>query len=174
MGVTNKLANKNILVIGGPSGIGFAVAQKALEDGAYVTVSSSSEERVSSALDRLRASNPERALAARSYGADLSIRDKLEKTIKVFLKYTAELSPIDHIVLTAGNVPPLVPLAEASFDVFEAFLTVWFFGAMVVGKFASNYMTPSKYLSITLMTGTQSKKPSFWLPPAVAGAVGEE
>ncbi|KAJ5826135.1 hypothetical protein N7474_003273 [Penicillium riverlandense] len=171
MGATNKLANKNILLIGGTSGIGFAVAQQAFESGANVTISSSSEERVSNALDRLRASNPARASAARSYVADLSIREKLEKTIEDLLKYTAEPSPIDHIVFTAGNVPPLVPLAEASFDIFEAFLTVRFFGAMMVGKFASKYMAPSKCSSITLTTGTQSKKPSFWLPPAVAGAV---
>ncbi|KAJ6111164.1 hypothetical protein N7486_003399 [Penicillium sp. IBT 16267x] len=97
--------------------------------------------------------------------------EKLETTIKNLLKFSAESSPIDHIVFTAGNVPPLVPLAEASFDDVEAFLTVRFFGAMAVAKYAPKYMSISKTSSISLTSGTQSKKPSFWLPPSIAGAV---
>lgn len=169
----NRLADKNILLIGGTSGIGFAVAKQSLDDGANITISSSSGERVTKAVDRLRTHNSARASAVRSYVADLdlSIRDTLEKSVEDLLKFASEEPPIDHIVFTAGNVPTLVPLAEASFDDVEAFLTVRFFGAMAVGKYALKYVAASKSSSITLTTGTQSKKPSFWLPPAVTGMV---
>jgi NAD(P)-dependent dehydrogenase (short-subunit alcohol dehydrogenase family) len=167
----SKLAKRNILLIGGTSGIGFAVAKQALSDGASITISSSSEEKVSRAVERLRASNPANTSAIRSQVADLSVRDKLETTIEDLLKFSSEFSPIDHIVFTAGNVPPLVPLSEASFDDVEAFLTVRFFGAVAVAKYAPKYMSISKTSSITLTSGTQSKKPSFWLPPAIAGAI---
>ncbi|KAJ5578717.1 uncharacterized protein N7459_007681 [Penicillium hispanicum] len=168
---TNRLADKNILLIGGTSGIGFAVARQSLDDGANITISSSSKEKVARAVDFLRTHNPARASAVRSYVADLSIRDKLESTVEDLLRFAAEPSPIDHIVFTAGNVPPLVPLEEASFEDVKAFLTVRFFGAMAVAKYAPKYVAASKASSITLTTGTQSKKPTLWLPPAIAGAV---
>ncbi|KAJ5925878.1 hypothetical protein N7454_007388 [Penicillium verhagenii] len=157
MATVSKLENKNIL--------------QALADGANITISSSSEEKVANAVQRLRHINPTKASAIRSQVADLSIRDQLETTIESLLSFSAEASPIDHIVFTAGNVPPLVPLAEASFDDVEAFLTVRFFGAMAVAKHAPRHMNLSKTSSITLTSGTQSKKPSFWLPPVIAGAV---
>lgn len=168
---SNRLANKNILLIGGTSGIGFAVARAALAAGANITVSSSSEQKVSRAFERLRESSQERSSAIRTHVADLNIKEKLEATIEGLLQFTAEISPIDHIVFTAGNIPPMVPLAEASFADFEAFLTVRFFGAMAVGKYAPKYMAIGKESSITLTSGTQARKPSFWLPPAIAGAV---
>ncbi|KAJ5167453.1 uncharacterized protein N7482_006234 [Penicillium canariense] len=169
--MASRIANKNILLIGGTSGIGFAVAKQALADGANITIASSSEERVSKAVDNLRKGNLARKSAVRSYVADLSVKDKLYATIEDLLKYTAEISPIDHIVFTAGNVPPMVPLAEASLSDFDAYLTVRFFGAMAVGKYAPKYMVSHKSSSITLTTGTQSKKPSVWLAPAVAGSI---
>ncbi|KAJ5899734.1 hypothetical protein N7495_004478 [Penicillium taxi] len=167
----SKLAGKNILHIGGTSGIGFAVAQQAFRDGANITVSSSSKERVEKAVGRLRDSNPVRASAVRSHVADLSKRDTLEETIENLLQYAAKTSPIDHIVFTAGNVPQLVPLSETTFNHVDAFLTVRFFGAIALAKYAPKYMSLSKSSSITLTSGTQSKKPSSWLPPAVCGAV---
>ncbi|KAJ5894169.1 hypothetical protein N7495_005860 [Penicillium taxi] len=169
--MTSKLANKNILLIGGTSGIGFAVAKQAFLDGANIIVSSSSKERVDKAVSRLRETDPTRASAVRSHVADLSVRDKLEEAVENLLKYAAEISPIDHIVFTAGNVPQLVPLPEAQFEHVDAFMTVRVFGAMAVGKYAPKYMSVDKSSSITLTTGTQNKKPSFWLPPLVTGAL---
>ncbi|KAJ5682919.1 hypothetical protein N7462_006084 [Penicillium macrosclerotiorum] len=169
--MSHKLANKNILLIGGTSGIGFAVAKEALAEGANVTISSSSEKRVSEAVIALQSSTSARASLVRSYVADLSVKDLLEKTIEQLLQYAAQPSSIDHIVFTAGDVPPLVPLSESSFEDFDAFLPVRFYGAMAVGKYAPKYMTATKSSSITLTTGTQSKKPTGWVQPAITGAI---
>lgn len=166
-----KLKGSNVLLIGGTSGIGLAVAKQALLEGASITISSSSHDKVISASQKLEAADSTRSSAIRSYVADLSNRDELDTTIKGLLKYAAELSPIDHIVFTAGNVPSLPPLAEASFSHVEDFLTVRLFGAMAVAKYAPKYMASRKQSSFTVTTGTQSKKPSSWLPPIVAGAV---
>ncbi|KAF9884007.1 hypothetical protein FE257_002395 [Aspergillus nanangensis] len=168
--MASKLANKNILLIGGTSGIGFAIAKQALQDGANITVTSSSESKVKKAFDSLCASCNDASMV-RSYVADLSVKEELDATIENLLKYAAEPAPIDHIVFTAGNVPPMVPLADASFDNMDAFLTVQFFGAIAVGKHAPKYMTPGNGSSITLTSGTQSKKPTSWLPAATMGAV---
>lgn len=118
--MSNGLANQNILLIGGTSGIGFAVAKQALAAGANITVTSSTQERVNKTLESLSAIHPGHSSKLRGYVADLSVRDQLEVTIEKLPKFAAEPFPIDHIVFTAGNVPPLVPLAQASFDNIEA------------------------------------------------------
>ena len=48
-----SLAGKRVVVIGGTSGIGFAVAQLARELGAAVVVASSTSARVDAAVERL-------------------------------------------------------------------------------------------------------------------------
>ncbi|GAM39361.1 hypothetical protein EIK77_009617 [Talaromyces pinophilus] len=168
---TSKLAGKNILLIGGTSGIGFAVAQKALQEGAHITISSSSEDKIASAVERLRASSPEHASNVRSYAADLSVKDKIEATVEEILKYAAKDATIDHVVFTAGNVPPMAPLAESSFEHVDAFLTVRFYGALAIGKYAHKYITPAKTSSITFTSGSQARKPISWLPPIIGNAV---
>ncbi|KAB8230348.1 uncharacterized protein BDW43DRAFT_302457 [Aspergillus alliaceus] len=150
--MSSKVANKNILLLGGTAGISLTVAKEALQSSANISVTSSSEDRVQKALKTLSATTPDASSKIRTYIADLSN----------LLKFTAELSPVDHIVFTAGNIPPLVPLANASFSHFEIFLTVRFFGAMAVGKYAPKYMANNRCLSITLTTGAQSQKPTFW------------
>ncbi|KAF3293688.1 hypothetical protein TWF132_004646, partial [Orbilia oligospora] len=59
MKFTNKLASKNILIIGGTSGIGFAVAEASLEQDANVTIASSSPSKLQSAISRLQSAYPE-------------------------------------------------------------------------------------------------------------------
>ncbi|EED19825.1 tetrahydrofolylpolyglutamate synthase, putative [Talaromyces stipitatus ATCC 10500] len=166
-----KLAGKNVLLIGGTSGIGFSVAEKVLREGAHITISSSSEERIANAVGRLQKSSPEYASNVRSYAADLSIKEKIEKNVVGLLQYAAKDSTIDHVVFTAGNVPPMAPLPESTFEHIDAFLNVRFYGALAIGKYARKYITPSKTSSITLTSGSQASKPSAWLPPIVCMAV---
>ncbi|KAH8690255.1 oxidoreductase [Talaromyces proteolyticus] len=168
---TTKLSGKNILLIGGSSGIGFAVAEQALQDGAHITISSSTEDRISKSVNSLRTNFPEQADNVRSYVADLSSKTELERTVEGLLQYAAKDSPIDHIVFTAGDVPPLDPLPEASFDHIDAFFAVRFYGAITVAKYAPKYMVPAKSSSITLTSGTQAHKPTMWLPPAIGCVV---
>jgi NAD(P)-dependent dehydrogenase (short-subunit alcohol dehydrogenase family) len=168
---TSKLAGKNVLLIGGTSGIGFAVAQKALQEGAQITISSSSEATIASAVERLRASSPEHFSNVRSYAADLSVKDKIEATVEGLLQFAAQDSTIDHVVFTAGNVPAMAPLAESSFEQLDAFLAVRFYGALAIGKYAHKYITPAKTSSITLTSGSQARKPIAWLPPIIGNVV---
>ncbi|QGA13061.1 hypothetical protein EYB26_000706 [Talaromyces marneffei] len=169
--ITSKLTGKNVLLIGGTSGIGFAVAQKALQEGAHITISSSSEDKIANAVERLRASSPEHASNVRSYAADLSVKDKIEATVEGLLQYAAKNSTIDHVVFTAGNVPPMAPLAESSFEHVDAFLNVRFYAALAIGKYAPKYITPAKTSSITLTSGTQARKPTSWLPPIITNVI---
>jgi NAD(P)-dependent dehydrogenase (short-subunit alcohol dehydrogenase family) len=53
-----SISGHSILVIGGSSGIGFAVASLALEQGAIVSVVLSSPTRVANAVERLKSAHP--------------------------------------------------------------------------------------------------------------------
>jgi NAD(P)-dependent dehydrogenase (short-subunit alcohol dehydrogenase family) len=50
-----KLAQKHILILGGTSGLGYAVAELSLESHARVTISSSTEKKVTQAVTKLSA-----------------------------------------------------------------------------------------------------------------------
>ncbi|KAJ3512679.1 hypothetical protein NM208_g15291 [Fusarium decemcellulare] len=49
----NKLKDQRVLVVGGSTGIGFAVAEAALEHGADVIVSSSNQTKIDNAVQKL-------------------------------------------------------------------------------------------------------------------------
>jgi len=74
------LVGKLVVVVGGSSGIGFAVAQSSLEHGAKVIISSSNQAKVSAAVARLVKAN---ALFADSVSG-LTVDAKNVKSIEAF------------------------------------------------------------------------------------------
>ncbi|KAF4220564.1 hypothetical protein CNMCM6457_002248 [Aspergillus fumigatiaffinis] len=73
----NKLSGTRVLIIGGTSGLGFAVARAALEHGASVLVASSRPEKVQSALTRLRTFYPDEQFTTRIAGTTVDLGDDL-------------------------------------------------------------------------------------------------
>lgn len=69
----NKLTGTRVLVIGGTSGLGFAVARAALEHGASVLVASSRPEKVQSAVSRLRTLYPDEQFTTRIAGTTVDL-----------------------------------------------------------------------------------------------------
>lgn len=94
-----KLKDKHVLVIGGTSGLGFAVAEASLASGARVTVSSSNPSRVDSAVQKLKSSFPEANVAG--HACDLSL-PTCEKDIEALF---AKAGKVDHIVYTGTRKP---------------------------------------------------------------------
>lgn len=89
-----KLQNKHVLVIGGTSGLGFAVAEASLASGAHVTVSSSNPSRVESTVQKLKSSFPDAIVAG--HVCDLS-KPTVEQDIEALF---AKVGKVDHIVYT--------------------------------------------------------------------------
>lgn len=55
----HKLQDKRVLIFGGSSGFGFAVAEAAIEHGANIIISSSSQDKLNNAVSRLTEQYPD-------------------------------------------------------------------------------------------------------------------
>ncbi|KIL54518.1 hypothetical protein M378DRAFT_113979 [Amanita muscaria Koide BX008] len=174
-----KLAGKRILVLGGTSGIGFAVAAAALEHGALVVVSSSQLTNVENAVSRLKTAYPTDDFHSRISGftCDLGNPEKLEENILVLLKQSTTTADggqalLDHIVFTAGDSQmKFKPLKEATVDYIRDWGTVRFVAPLILAKLVGPFIRPSHTSTITLTSGSGTKKP----PPGwslVAGYAG--
>jgi NAD(P)-dependent dehydrogenase (short-subunit alcohol dehydrogenase family) len=149
----NKLANKHILIIGGSSGIGYAVAEACLSCSASVTISSSSASRLNSAVESLQASFP--GAHVRGFPCDLS-KPSLEQDIAHLFE---QVGRVDHIVFTACDPLVTVPLQEATLEKIHAAGQVRFFAPLLVAKVGSNYLGPGPECSITITTGSVAERP---------------
>lgn len=169
----SKLRGKRVLVLGGTSGIGFCVAQGALEQGATVIVASSNQKRIDTAIQRLRESGASTSGSCTGYVCDLSLPETVEHNVKrLFESCTAQGQPqLDHIVFTAGDSFSNKPLKDTTVEDIQKCGNVRFLGALMVAKHAPSYMNISSSSSITLTGGVNSYKPApGWVVMAAYGA----
>jgi NAD(P)-dependent dehydrogenase (short-subunit alcohol dehydrogenase family) len=190
-----KLAGTRVLVIGGTSGIGFAVAATALEHGASVIVASSQPSKVDAATQRLCERYPaEYSARIAGFACDLGNQDTVEGNVVELLEKatspdtfpsgndndteategTAKI-PLDHIAFTAGDLAPLhLSLSTLTVPALHQSNNVRFLGALFVAKHAHAYMRVSSASSLTLTSGTNTKKPGKgWTVQAGLGAAIE-
>ncbi|ROV89670.1 hypothetical protein VSDG_08093 [Cytospora chrysosperma] len=149
-----KLHNKHVLIIGGTSGIGFAVAEASLASGARVTVSSSSQSRVDAAVEKLNAEFPNST--STGHACDLS-RPTVEGDVEALF---SKVGPVDHIVYTAGDKLATGPVSDITYEKIIAAGQIRFVAPLLVAKVGSKFLIPGPQSSITLTTGTVSQKPS--------------
>jgi NAD(P)-dependent dehydrogenase (short-subunit alcohol dehydrogenase family) len=137
------LTGKQIVVLGGTSGIGLAVAQAAAREGAYLTIASSSAVRVSEALA---------TLPSGTEGRPLDLTDGT--AVKAFFDAAG---PIDHLVYTAGESLKLVRLAEGDVEGARRFFELRYWGAYTAAKWGHRRIRPGG--SIVFTSGVASARP---------------
>ncbi|KAJ3339577.1 hypothetical protein HDU93_007994 [Gonapodya sp. JEL0774] len=177
----SKLSSSRVLILGGTSGIGFAVASGCLASGARVHVSSSKPEKVARAVDRLRGIYSHLdASAVGGTPGDLADLDTMEAVLIKVLDAALDAlgGPLDHIAVTSGDALNFVPLAKLTPAAIIASGTTRFFVLVVLGKIlAANqgkYLTVSPASSVTFTGGTNSAKPGEgWALAAAYGAAKE-
>jgi NAD(P)-dependent dehydrogenase (short-subunit alcohol dehydrogenase family) len=155
---SSRLEDRSVVVIGGGTGIGFAVAEQAAGLGAKVILGSSAAARVEAAASRLS--------GARGLAVDL--RDQ-----KSVAKFFGQIGHFDHLVITAGDWggPMYVPARHVDIDAARDLFSVRFWGALAAVKYACE--TISKQGSIILTSGVVAHRPMKGAPmmTAMSGAV---
>ena len=169
---SKKLAGKNVLVVGGTSGIGFCVAEACIESGANVTVSSSNRDKINGAIEKFKSTylnlGPSQI---RGMDCDLSQADTLEDSLKSVLESQGQ--SVRSTTLRSLQVTPLklTPIANATVREIQEAGAVRTIAALVLAKLAPSYMPPGPESSITITGGASSAKPGKdWVISATWGA----
>jgi NAD(P)-dependent dehydrogenase (short-subunit alcohol dehydrogenase family) len=153
------LNGKHVAVLGGSSGIGFAVAKAALAQGAVVRIGSSNTGKVAAAVDRL---------GAGASGLRIDLTD--DASVAAFFAAGEE---VDHLIYTAGDWTRRNTAIGATFDLPDARagFETRFWGVLLAVKHALPHM-PSDG-SITLTSGLFAHRPAkgSTLSTALTGAV---
>ncbi|KZL70008.1 short chain dehydrogenase reductase family [Colletotrichum incanum] len=168
----NKLEGKSVIIVGGTSGIGFAVAEASVEFGARVVVASRSQERVDKTIKRLTESYPDAKDRIRGHIVNLH-GDESETSIKKLFEFATneDKDKIDHVVETAGEAPDAsLTLQDATPQRITEASSSRFPGVVVLAKVASKYLKKDYTSSFTITGGAATYKPSQgW---AVLAAIG--
>jgi len=175
----NRLANARVLVFGGTSGIGFAVASLAASQGAYVTISGSKQPKVDDKVSLLRSyypSNPPEKIAG--LALDLLDTTNLESNLAAFFDKLTEngAKKFNHIVFTAGDFIFMPKIHEVTVENVMPTFTVRFLVPLLIGKLIATgkYVDKSLASSFTITGGTNTKRPAKgWVVAASVGGSSE-
>jgi NAD(P)-dependent dehydrogenase (short-subunit alcohol dehydrogenase family) len=156
----SKLSKNRILIFGGSSGIGYCVAEAALEHGATVIISGSGSAKLVAAINKLKRTYPELAGNVQGYTCDLSQPQALEANVSAIFREACPdaLSKLNHIVFCAGNAIKPMPIVDATADSFQSVSYVRLLGSAMVAKLAPKYLVPGPESSIILTSGTMGDK----------------
>jgi NAD(P)-dependent dehydrogenase (short-subunit alcohol dehydrogenase family) len=138
---------ERVLIVGGSSGMGLALARSLLADGAQVTIVGRSEARLIKAREDLPNTERLRALAA-----DVTQEDQV---VHLFERS----GPLDHIVTTAADIEgayqllPSLEIAAARKVVDSKFI-----GPLLLAKYATPILSPTG--SITFTSGIAAYRPA--------------
>ena len=150
-----KLDGAKVAVIGGASGVGFAVAAAAIEAGAHVVVGSSQSARIEAAAEKL---------GPGAKGVAVDVRD--EASVAAFFEAAG---PFDHLVFTAGDWGHMFGATrDLDVEASKARMEVRFWGAARAAKYATRQI--SKDGSITLTGGMLAHRPIPGAPLTTASA----
>lgn len=152
------LTGKRVVIVGGTTGIGFAVADLASALEAEVVIGASRKASVEEAVRRLPGAS----------GHVVDLKD--EDTIAAFFK---QVGLFDHLVMTAGDWSEGAPVPISGIDLAKAKsgFDVRFWGALAAAKHSAKTIAPDG--SITLTSGVLAQRPMKGMPmvTAVAGAI---
>jgi NAD(P)-dependent dehydrogenase (short-subunit alcohol dehydrogenase family) len=153
----NGWQGKRVVILGGSSGIGLAVAKQALLQGADVVVVSSNPDRIQKAVQSL-------GEGVEGQAADLSD----ERAVAALF---TRLGPIDHLVFTAADSLQLQELADTDLTNARRAFELRYWSALAAVKYGSPQIR--KGGSIVLTTGIAGQRPhKGWVVVAsVAGSI---
>lgn len=153
----NGLEKQRVVVVGGSSGIGLAVAQMAAVHGAKVVIASSNSERIQQAL---------RAIKGEAQGEVVDVSD--ERAVESFF---GTLGKFDHLVFTAGDTLHLHPLADTDLRQARSAFELRYWSVLAAVKYGSPHI--QKGGSVVLTTGSAGQRPQkgWTIAASVCGTI---
>ncbi len=162
-----RLKDKVAIITGGSRGIGYAIAEKFLQEGAKVIITASSPETASHAVDSLKEKYPQAAVG----GISPNLAD-LEDVRSAFRKATEEFGCVDILVNNAG-ISERTPFMEYTEETYDKVMDLNVKGVFNATRAASECMV-AKGSGVILSTSSMvsiSGQPSGFAYPASKFAV---
>ena len=152
-----ELSEKRIVVLGGSSGIGLAVAQQVVARGARAIIASSNADRAKQAVATLDGK-------AEAHTLDLSN----ERDIQTFFQ---KIGDFDHLVFTAGDTLQLNELVATDLTKARHAFDLRYWAALAAVKYGAPHIR--KGGSVVLTTGIAGQRPhkGWVIAASVCGAI---
>ena len=152
-----ELSEKRIVVLGGSSGIGLAVAQQVVARGGRAIIASSNAERVKQAIATLDGE-------AEGHTLDLTNERDIQK-------FFQKIGDFDHLVFTAGDTLQLNELVATDLTKARHAFELRYWAALTAVKYASPHIRNDG--SVVLTTGVAGRRPrKGWIVAAsVCGTI---
>jgi NAD(P)-dependent dehydrogenase (short-subunit alcohol dehydrogenase family) len=153
----NGFEHKRVVIVGGSSGIGLAVAEEVASQGSEVVIVSSNAERVQQAI---------KSIGGQIQGQAVDVSD--EGAVESFFK---KLGAFDHLVFTAGDSLHVHELALTDLKQARRAFELRYWSALATVKYGSPQIR--KGGSVVLTTGIAGQRPqSGWVIAAsVCGTI---
>jgi NAD(P)-dependent dehydrogenase (short-subunit alcohol dehydrogenase family) len=143
------IEGQSLVIIGGSSGMGLAIAKKAVKAGANVTIAARTQAKLEQARQGIAGDV-----------TTLTVDISEEESVKTFF---SKIGPFDHLVVSGSSVRT-GPLRELSLADARASMDSKFWGQY----FAARYAQIRSRGSITLFSGILSRRPSAGLASLAA------
>ena len=137
------LSGMRVVVLGGTSGIGLAVAEAVAHAGASPVVASRDQARVDATVASLPA-------GAEGFAVDVTDEAAVSGMFE-------RIGPFDHLVFTAGETLALGALAETSLASARQFFETRYWGALTAAKYGAPLIRPGG--SIVFSSGSAGLRP---------------
>ncbi len=129
-----RLQDKVAVITGGSRGIGYATADRFLQEGARVVITASTQASADKAVTKLRAAHPDSVVAG--IAPDLS---SLESVREAFRQVADQYGTIDILVNNAG-VSESTPFTEYTQELFDKVMDLNVKGVFNATRAASEFM----------------------------------
>jgi NAD(P)-dependent dehydrogenase (short-subunit alcohol dehydrogenase family) len=142
-----RIEGAKIIIVGGSSGMGLALARRLLGEGAAVTIAGRSEDKLAAARRNLG-----EHLGLATVAVDIS---REEEVAALF----GNSGPVDHIVSTAADIEgayQLLPSIELTAA--QRVVESKFYGPLLLAKYGAAHLPPSG--SITYTSGVAAYRPA--------------
>lgn len=150
------LKNKKIVVVGGATGIGFAVAGKALNAGAEVLIASRSQESLQAALCRL---GPGASADRVDAGDEQSVRD-----------FFRRVGSFDHLAMIIKAALPHDTFLSSDLNAVRAAFETKFWGQYRLARHAAEWLRPDGSMVFTSGVASRRATPGMSVVSAMNAA----
>jgi 3-oxoacyl-[acyl-carrier protein] reductase len=149
-----KLQNINALITGASQGLGKAIAEQFLREGANVVICARSESDLSATRAELAAKFPAQKVAAKT--CDVSDETQVNELVAFALR---ELGSLQALVLNAGIYGPMGPTESVSLDEWRRAMDINLFGVLLPSRAVIPHFKKAGKGKIVVLSGGGATNP---------------